>query len=220
MKETRKDTERTRKRLLKAAYKVFCDKGYRDATIAEICELAGTNIASVNYHFGDKESLYRETWRDAFEAALRNHPISGGLAKEAAPEARLGAFIRSIIGRIVSESSDLNILHKEISNPTGLLDDMMRDYFGPQLEEGCRIIAELLGEGATEKEIIFCHSSVLGQCFHIGASRKSNKHMENNRFRITDVEGYIDHALAFSLAGIREVRDKRGNGGQQKASLK
>jgi TetR/AcrR family transcriptional regulator, regulator of cefoperazone and chloramphenicol sensitivity len=63
MKVQRKGGVATRKRLLAAAGRVFAEKGYRDATIAEICRLAGTNIASVNYHFSDKESLYREASR-------------------------------------------------------------------------------------------------------------------------------------------------------------
>ena len=63
MKAQRKGGVATRKKLLAAAGRVFAEKGYRDATIAEICRLAGTNIAAVNYHFSDKETLYREASR-------------------------------------------------------------------------------------------------------------------------------------------------------------
>ena len=54
--------------LLKVACKVFADKGYRKATIAEICKRAGVNIAAVNYYFRSKERLYVEAWRAAFKA--------------------------------------------------------------------------------------------------------------------------------------------------------
>jgi len=60
MKARRKGGVATRERLLAAAGRVFAEKDYRKATIAEICRLAETNIAAVNYHFGDKETLYRE----------------------------------------------------------------------------------------------------------------------------------------------------------------
>ena len=60
MKAQRKGGVATRKRLLAAAGRVFAEKDYRNATIAEICRLAGTNIAAVNYHFSDKETLYLE----------------------------------------------------------------------------------------------------------------------------------------------------------------
>jgi hypothetical protein len=52
----------TRERLLAGACEIFTKKGYRDATIADICERAGANVAAVNYHFGDKETLYIEEW--------------------------------------------------------------------------------------------------------------------------------------------------------------
>ncbi len=51
----------TRSRLLAAAGPVFADKGYQAATIRDICLAAGVNVASVNYYFGDKATLYLET---------------------------------------------------------------------------------------------------------------------------------------------------------------
>ena len=51
----------TRENLLLAAGKVFADKGYEKATVREICKAAGvSNLAAVNYYFGDKERLYIE----------------------------------------------------------------------------------------------------------------------------------------------------------------
>ncbi len=50
----------TRQRLLETAGQVFAEQGFRAATVRDICRRAGANIASVNYHFGDKERLYSE----------------------------------------------------------------------------------------------------------------------------------------------------------------
>jgi TetR/AcrR family transcriptional regulator, regulator of cefoperazone and chloramphenicol sensitivity len=58
---------KTRERLLANAYRLFAEKGYQNTTIAEICERAETNIASVNYHFRDKANVYLEAWRHAFQ---------------------------------------------------------------------------------------------------------------------------------------------------------
>ena len=63
-------SEKTRNRLLTAASRIFAEKGFQEATIAEICEQAKANIASVNYHFRDKETLYLESWRFAFNREL------------------------------------------------------------------------------------------------------------------------------------------------------
>jgi AcrR family transcriptional regulator len=57
----------TRERVLEAACQIFADKGFHNTTVADICEKAEANIAAVNYHFGDKESLYDAVWHHAFE---------------------------------------------------------------------------------------------------------------------------------------------------------
>jgi len=56
----RKGTQEKRRRLLEAAGEVFAEHGFKGATIQEISQRASANIASVNYHFRDKETLYHE----------------------------------------------------------------------------------------------------------------------------------------------------------------
>lgn len=51
----------TRSRILAAATQVFVRRGIASGTIREITELAGVNVAAVNYHFGSREALLRET---------------------------------------------------------------------------------------------------------------------------------------------------------------
>lgn len=50
--------ETTHRNILVSALKVFSHKGYNDATIKEIHELAGCNALTVFRHFKDKESLF------------------------------------------------------------------------------------------------------------------------------------------------------------------
>jgi AcrR family transcriptional regulator len=67
----------TEKRLLEATGAIFAEHGYRSATVRQICEKARANIAAVNYHFGDKEGLYRAVLRSVQERPRRNiHPVS------------------------------------------------------------------------------------------------------------------------------------------------
>src|SRR5947207_8694438 len=64
----------TRQRLLEAAGEVFAERGFRDATVQEICRRADANIAAVHYHFADKEQLYRAIIQYAEECTADSHP--------------------------------------------------------------------------------------------------------------------------------------------------
>ena len=85
----------TRQRIIAAACKAFTDYGYEHTTIRQIVALAGTNIASINYHFGSKEALYHAVvdtviadHMAVFRRALQDYDIAAGT-----PE-RIRAFAR------------------------------------------------------------------------------------------------------------------------------
>lgn len=56
----------TKRRILEAACAAFTRSGYDGTSIRQIVAEAGTNIASVNYHFGGKDALYREVLQVTF----------------------------------------------------------------------------------------------------------------------------------------------------------
>lgn len=71
----RRDGKDTRRRLFDAASEVFARKGYKSANVAEICKFAGANVASVNYYFSGKESLYKEAYLNAVKRFTESFSI-------------------------------------------------------------------------------------------------------------------------------------------------
>lgn len=53
--------DQTRSRILAAAVKVFARSGYEAASLAGIARAAGVNKALVQYHFGTKKQLWRDS---------------------------------------------------------------------------------------------------------------------------------------------------------------
>ncbi|MDO9169132.1 MAG: CerR family C-terminal domain-containing protein [Methylobacter sp.] len=200
---------KTRQRLLVTASRIFAKKGYQDATIAEICEQAETNIASVNYHFGDKENLYLQAWRYAFQEDLRNHPSDGGIDPETSAEVRLTGRIKSLIARIADpNSSFFAIVHKEMAQQTSLLQKIMEQEINPERQVLMALIKEVLGEKATDKQLQFCHASIIGQCFHLLKVKNMKLSDETRRYvmDLNDAEAFAEHVVKFSLAGIAAIR--------------
>ena len=48
----------TRQAVIKSATTLFAERGFRGASIRDICEHAGASSNAVTYHFGSKEELY------------------------------------------------------------------------------------------------------------------------------------------------------------------
>lgn len=69
--ERQRDAERTKRRLLEAAFDEFSAHGYAGARVGRIAEAAGVNKQLISYYFGGKEGLYRamrQSWLDAEKA--------------------------------------------------------------------------------------------------------------------------------------------------------
>jgi AcrR family transcriptional regulator len=213
MKVPRGDAIRTQKRLLAAASEAFAEKGYHEATVSEICERAKSNVAAVNYHFGDKETLYIKAWRHAFYESLKVHPPDGGVSADAPPEERLRGRVKALLRRVTDASNkEFLIVLRELANPTGLLDEVTRKEIGPLREKMEGLIRELLGPHASETQVRFCAIGIVSQCVipilmrRMGRGRQEGGSDDSG---IDNIESYADHVVGFSLAGIRSIRGSR-----------
>lgn len=212
MRMKRKDGQETRANLLDAAAKVFAEKGFRAATVSEICKMAGTNVASVNYYFVSKEELYVKAWHRSFQVSIEKYPIDGGVPADAPIEDRLRGHIRAVVARCADpDSLDFDIARQEMASPTGFLTDIMRRSIQPLRETTTQLVRELMGADATELQVELCHASIVSQCFgpfmQKRAWRRVGKEVnpcEEEAAQI-DPNAFADHVFEFSLAGIRHV---------------
>lgn len=60
----------TEEKIIRAADKIFTQKGYAGTRTREIAEEAGTNLALLNYYFGSKEKLFRNVVREKLRMLL------------------------------------------------------------------------------------------------------------------------------------------------------
>ena len=203
--------QETKLRVLEEACKVFAEKGYRDATHAEICRRAGTNIAAINYYFSSKEILYQSVFDHlaAKEDAL--YPLCGNLPEDAPPENRLRAFIHAHLNRAFSPEphSSLHSIHmSEMFDPTGLLKERMGKQLAKNRAPILRLLRDLLGPDAAQRDIEWCEMSIVSQCF-MAAAPGPQEDGPRVLFGLTpeNIDDITDHILRFSLAGIKAQRE-------------
>jgi AcrR family transcriptional regulator len=206
----------TKEKLLRAASEIFVEKGFREATVAEISRRAGANVAAVNYHFGSKKALYREAWRYAFSESMKAHPQDGGVGREAPPEDRLRGRVRALIERIADENTrDFFISQREFVNPTGLLREVMKAEMIPLREKTLSLMRELLGPEVAGQQVVFCEMSIIGMCLHPILIQRAHRRSNDPGIppAIDDFDAFVDHVVRFALAGIAAVRgDTRTEG--------
>lgn len=203
----------TREHLLEAAGAVFAEVGFRAATVREICQRARANIAAVNYHFGDKEQLYRAVLQETYRAAVTKYPADFGLTASATPEERLRAFVYSFLMRIFSQGPSARhgkLMAREMIEPTGALDEIVKENIRPMSQVLIVIVGDLLGRKADEETRRLCAMSVVSQVLFYHHCRPVVTRMfPDLKFNTAAIENLTAHITRFSLAAIHEMAKKK-----------
>ena len=201
----------TKDRLLAAACAVFADKGYRAATVAEICTAAEANIAAVNYHFGNKEALYDAVWHHVFDLASSAYPIDGSLPENPALEDYIYSYANALLHRIFSETETglfAKLLHQEMSQPTLALERIAEEVLLPQSLFLGKVVHAALEQHVPEEQIRLCMNSIIGQCAFFNFSRPLRKHViGKSTMTEEEIDDTARHIATFSVGGLKEIRN-------------
>lgn len=201
----------TKARLLHAGRKVFAENGLKNATIRDICGMAGANVASVNYHFGGKEKLYVAVLQDYMEQENRRNPRDMGVTCASPPEDRLRAYVRSFLLQALGDGTPENerlgkLLTQEFIEPS--------QHFGELFERHCRPTHNLLLDivrtalpGADETVVTRCASSIIGQCVLFDFAKEGMRRM-NPALALEpgNIDEITDFIMQFSLGGLERLR--------------
>ena len=216
----------TEKRLLEAAGEIFAKYGYRGATVRQICEKAGANLAAVNYHFGDKERLYMAVLRSVPSAQAKKYPPNVDSA-EAGSEQKLCAYIRSLLNRVFDEGRPgwhTKILTREIVEPTRAFDALVEETARPLHNELSSIVRELLGPAASDESVHLCTLSIISQCvYYHNARTVITRLYPEHQYGGADIDRLVAHIANFSLSALKQFAQRQNkaicNAGDKRKQL-
>lgn len=212
----------TRQRVLEAAGQVFAEVGFRAATVRDICAKAGANVAAVNYHFRDKEGLYREVMNYAAEAALKLHTgVPATLGDVSVPaDQRLRTFVRGQMRRMLDNQLPAwhsRLVMREMVDPTPELANLVDRFFRPMHDAIGRVVAELLGPAATRERVQMTIRSIVGQTvFYKHCRGAAGLLMPEQGFGPAEIDALAEHIAEFSLGAIAALRAKAEAGGAER----
>lgn len=201
----------TRDRLLKAACALFSDRGFKKVTVREICQMAGANVAAVNYHFGDKLGLYRELLQQAIDG-MREVTESARAAGEGYPaEEKLRRYLVIFLQRILKPEHALlhRLLQRETLDPTPVLDTLVEQGVRPRVEYLAGVIAEMIGRAADDPTVLRCVGSVQAQPIMYLPNAIAARLGFGFKGTAAEIEAAAQHIVAFSVGGIRAVDRER-----------
>jgi AcrR family transcriptional regulator len=203
------DSAHTRQRLVDAAERLFAEHGFRNASVREITREASCNIASVNYHFGGKNNLYREVFlrrlRDLRQKRLES--IDQALARGAGDlglEELLRTFTGSFVEPLVEENTGrlwMMLMAQEMIDPQlppGTFHAEMilplQQALGSALVRACPTLDREQAER--------CVHSLIGQLVHVVQLQRC---LPSSSGEAWQLPALVEHTLRFSVAGIRAL---------------
>jgi|JFJP01.1.fsa_nt_gi AcrR family transcriptional regulator len=202
----------TKERIIDIAGDIFGREGFQSATIRKIAEAADANIASINYHFRDKDGLYRAVLEDIFSRTFQKFPAVPLPGNPTDPEERLYVFIHAMFQRFLSHegwggfSGRGKLIAREFLDPTPAFEDVVETYIKPQKNILSSILSDL-SEGKMDKDrMISCAVSIIGQCVYYAFAGPFIQRIAGN-FNINEenLDFLSDHVFQFSLGGIRKI---------------
>jgi len=207
---TESDQLVTRKRLLEAAGEVFAEKGFKAATVRDICCKAGANVAAVNYHFGDKEKLYVAVLQLAQVCARERYADGSSDMPGASAEHRLHTIVHTFLRRLLDEGRPAwqgKLMARELIDPTPALNTVVDQNIKREFEQLGRIVQELSGGRLDAHNVRRCTASIIGQClFYRHAAPVIQRISPELKYDPAGIDYLADHVTQFSLAAIRHMR--------------
>ena len=207
----------TRARLIAAAGAVFARDGFQRAGIREICTLAGANVASVKYYFGNKIGLYRHTVLAGVEelgAQRLFPPLDPVQPAHRALESWLRIFLDFTLIRRHNHPYLGHILKHELREPTEILDEVARVVIKPIHRQFSQHLARVLNLSPASPEVARLAAFSLSFCANLETSRPL---LERLGLKLPgdahEVERFAAHVSAFILHGVSaSARPKKKKG--------
>jgi AcrR family transcriptional regulator len=156
----------TRERIMKAAERLFAERGYDATSIRAIVAKARVNQAAVNYHFDGKDGLYREVLRAAFRALTEQQLDHADEMKAMSREAALAEFIRRQLRPLLGRdeySRHMRILNWETVRPTAVFRKLLSEEAAPFMGLAVELVRRFQPE-ADQRTLVAAAVWLLGQC--------------------------------------------------------
>jgi AcrR family transcriptional regulator len=194
----------TPSRLILAAGEVFAEKGFEAASVREICSRAGTSLASIGYHFRDKEGLYTEVVKAAACSPRADQDLEW--PPGTTPERKIRELIRARLTAMLSSNLPRwadQVMVRAMAEPTQATSDFIVQSIRPKFEQLFSVLAELLPPDTSPRDLHLAGISIFAQCMHYRILAPVTRLIVGDEeYGSYTVDRLTEHIAGFSLAAL------------------
>lgn len=202
----------TRQSIIKAAVRLFAEKGFEAASVRDIVTSARVNQAAINYHFKSKDGLYLEILKTAFEKLMEHSGFDPNKLKSLSREDALRSFVSQQLRPLLFSdemSRYIRVFAWESAHPSKVFLKFMATNSVSYLTAAGDIVGRFLPPG-TEKRVAVCAAIwLMGQCSVFVRNREL---FGKEPFSITTDQSFVDQ--------LTELITQLALGGLLQGSLK
>lgn len=206
---TQPTTDNTRDRILDQAERLFAIKGFEAVSVREITGAAESNLAAVNYHFGNKMNLYvvvfRERWLERTRRVRGN--FTSRLADIPNPTIRqvIDAMARAFLDGPLSDAErhyHVQLMQRELSQPSEVLKMVVEEVMKPYHQQLYELIRPNLPANIDEERLRICILGILGMTLYFTFARPAVSMLMGHEYNAQFKSTLIEHISSFALDGF------------------
>ena len=213
--------DNTRERLLIQAELLFSRKGFAAVSVREITSAADTNLAAVNYHFGNKMNLYlsvfKERWvpraqevRKFFKNFLseKNHPDTSDPDTSDIIRAIATAFLE---GAMTDDERHchINLMLRELTHPTEAISIVVDEVIRPMHHDIQKRIRPSLPANINLEKLTLSIFSIISMILYFELARPVVSLVMDLEFDSQYKSRVIDHIVSFTMNGINGFKEEK-----------
>lgn len=211
----KRKSEVTKERILLVAAELFAGHGFQGTTHQMICSQAEVNIAAINYHFGNKESLYLKVWEYLFRIGMSNY--HDFVNEKDPPEEQLRAFIHWRVRNVIAvgpRSYLSQILRREMNKPSPVFEQIQILYLNEKRTWFFALISKIVGYDLDVSTITMAAFCIHSPLIHLVEVKGALKAIQEGALKEglaqfwEDPEALAESIYTFALAGLKELSHK------------
>ena len=201
--------EYTRQAIIKAAVRLFAEKGFQATSVRDIVAKARVNQAAINYHFKGKDGLYLELLELAFEKLTEQAGFDPDKLKSLSREDAVRNFVQQQLRPLLFRDAlrlYIRMFAWESAHPSKVFRKFMATNAVSYLTAAVDIVQRFLPPG-TDKRVALCGAIwLMGQCSTFVRNREL---FAQEPFKIAPDSPFVDELAdlisRLALGGLRQA---------------